>query len=557
MEKGRISNSESVSDSFRFAVADAETDPFIYGRIPVPFLWGVYDGKRFFTFTDTRKFAAWLHDFDGVVYAHNGGKFDWHYVLDFLYPHTELLIINGRLSRFQFGKAECRDSYNIIPEKLSEYKKDEIDYRLFEKSEREKPQNWRKIVNYLRGDCVYTYQMIEGFIQRHGVKLTQAGASMAAYEKLLGTKCPQSTPEYFDQFRPYYYGGRVEASILGRGKIDFSVYDINSAYPWAMCEGKHPATLQVSRRRSGIELATFVNDHPQSVIDITCVSDGAFPWREQVGKRIDYPRDKNIRDYLVTGHEVRVALKYGKLDKVKKWNGYYWPICLDFSSYLLPIYEARKEAKARGDKLTALLDKLQMNSLYGKFGADPRRYKRYVNFETEEFAGLLRGLRLGGHKYVNAGMLGGWLLGETETKQYEQRFYNVATALSITGRVRAHLFEAEQHCERVLYKDTDSIAVHGDCEVPVSHDLGDWKCEGHFDEYAIAGRKLYAFHHIDGETDEDGGAWKVRSKGVHLTAEQVCVVASGRVVSYQFDAPSFSVSRKPSFIRRNVSKQKY
>ena len=40
------------------AVADSETDPFKHGRFPTPFIWGLYNGKHYYEFTNTDDFVV-------------------------------------------------------------------------------------------------------------------------------------------------------------------------------------------------------------------------------------------------------------------------------------------------------------------------------------------------------------------------------------------------------------------------------------------------------------------------------------------------------------------
>ena len=69
----------------RVATADCETDPFKKGRIPRPFVWGFYDGDEYREFWgDTQDdFAEFLGQQDVICYMHNGGKFDFHYLIEY------------------------------------------------------------------------------------------------------------------------------------------------------------------------------------------------------------------------------------------------------------------------------------------------------------------------------------------------------------------------------------------------------------------------------------------------------------------------------------------
>jgi len=113
-----------------FAVIDAETDPFEFGAVIKPFIWGHYDGIEYTQFDKTEELVDFLMGRDEIVYAHNGGKFDFHFLLDYCEPYSELMIINGRISKLQLGACELRDSWNIITVPLSAYKKEDMVYSL-------------------------------------------------------------------------------------------------------------------------------------------------------------------------------------------------------------------------------------------------------------------------------------------------------------------------------------------------------------------------------------------------------------------------------------------
>ena len=130
-------------------VADSETDPFKEGRIPKPFIWGAYNGTDYHQFYSTDEFVEFISGIECIVYAHNGGKFDWHFIIDKLDAFSNLMVISGRLAKFQIGLAEFRDSYNILPMPLSAWEKDEFDYTLLEEEVRNIPENKIKIENYL------------------------------------------------------------------------------------------------------------------------------------------------------------------------------------------------------------------------------------------------------------------------------------------------------------------------------------------------------------------------------------------------------------------------
>lgn len=535
-----------------FAVIDSETDPFLKGRIPEPFVWGLYDGRefRYYTHETVHSMLQWIAEQKIIVYAHNGGKFDYHFLLPYMEPYDAVKIINGRLAQFFIGKAEFRDSINILPvplkkfELLDEYgntvKKQEFDYSLMERELRYKPENWQKIIEYLRDDCVTLYEAIKAFQSKYGRHLTQAGAAMAQWKKISKTKIPKSTGEYFEKFKHYYFGGRVQCFRTGIVNDRFSVFDINSAYPFAMLQ-MHPYGLEFIEE-TNIKAGENIAKH--SFYKIKAKSLGAFPTREK--NKLVFPDDGETREFHVTGWELQAAIDTDSAKDVEILSRITHIELQDFREYIEHFYQLRLTAKATDDKAGDLFAKLLMNSLYGKFGANPENYSQYVILPPDEMEGLLDP----SNDYEMSGELGPWILGERELEDEEMRYYNVATAASITGFVRAYLWKAIHKTgrENMLYCDTDSIAtIDSGNSLETGRELGKWKHEGEFVRAGIGGKKMYVFEYkkpypINPETGKPI-RYKTASKGVNLTPDQLWKVAEGETVIHEPDAPTFSVHK--------------
>lgn len=522
----------------KIAVSDAETDPFLFGRVPRPFAWGYYDGVQYREWwNDHEGYIAFLKSQPVICYAHNGGKFDWHFTLADLNPYDDIMIINGRIAKCYIGVCECRDSYNILPVPLAAYKKDKIDYKIMEASERNKPHNKKKIREYLKSDCVYLYELIQRFIQLYGIQITQASAALNQWKKISGNKPPQSTKEFYDAFSPYYYGGRVECFESGIINTDFSVYDINSAYPFAM-QNLHPYSGEFSRIEKFVPDADFYR--------VRCVSRGAFPYRgegnpgEFAGLR--FPSDGKRRNYYVTGWEYDAAIETKQIKEVEVLESVTFVDHVDFKEYIEHFYNMRLLAKAQKNEAESLFAKLLMNSLYGKFAANPENYRNYMIVPMDVIPGL------GPMGWSFAGELGPWALAEAPLDDEQKRYYNVATGASITGFVRAMLLRAIATSRGVMYCDTDSIAVRQKgSALPMGEKLGQWKFEGSFDKAGIAGKKLYIFRGIP---DRAGHRkFKTASKGARLTHAQLWEVAAGGIVISSLEAPKFSASASPDFAK--------
>ena len=131
-------------------VIDCETDPFEHGVFVKPFIWCFLDSNTEIVTRDVSEIIAYVRKRKLIVYAHNGGKFDYNFIMDFVSPQ-KVMRIGNRLSSFKIGKAEFRDSYNILPFPLSAYNKMEFDYSKLKHDAREKHMD--EIIRYVRSDC--------------------------------------------------------------------------------------------------------------------------------------------------------------------------------------------------------------------------------------------------------------------------------------------------------------------------------------------------------------------------------------------------------------------
>lgn len=553
------------------AVIDSESDPFKVGRIPKPFIWGFYDGgfmdenKPYYEFDTVEELVEFLRDKEYIVYAHNGGKFDYHYMLPFIEPFDEIMIINGRLAKFHIGICEFRDSFNIVPVPMAEYQKTEIDYSIFEPEERVKPENREKIRSYLFDDCRFLFDLVSKFVERFGVQLTQAGASMRQWQKISGLKSPNSSAEYYAEFHPYYYGGRCECFEVGLIEEPFESIDINSAYPRAMLE-RHPYYLEFMTLEGDTEILDFLKTAPRNEIGpaffkVKAVSRGAFPFRD-IDKSLWFPRDDEPREYYVTGWELLAAEDTMTAFIMEYQECRYFETLVSFSDYVYQFYNERKTAAKNGDKAGKLFGKLFMNSLYGKFAMNPDEFSEYAVFDPDLIGYLDESNREKWIEYKEkpftfAGELGPFVLGRADLDEEQKRYYNIATAASVTGWVRAYLWRAAQTCDGLIYMDTDSITARKTGPVEIGPELGQWEVEGRYTRGGVAGKKLYAFKYrpgtgpIDKKTGKRKG-WKLASKGVKLNARQILRVARGGKVTYNPEVPTYSVYRKPQFVQRDI-----
>lgn len=559
--------------------ADCETDPFLTGRTPEPFIWGLYCPSMYLTFNSTKEFVDCVKSKPILIYAHNGGKFDWMYILPYI-RESKAQIINGRYVSIFLGAAELRDSFCIIPEPLKNFGfKKEIEYWKLEKEHRDKYME-TEIKPYLHQDCKGLYDAVTQYRKIAGKRKTIAGNALA-FVKKLGLD-PGRTNYRFDRnYRRYFYGGRVEVFRPGTHK-DIYLLDIHSAYPFAMTHDH--ATGSDFHHQSGLGDLTK-EQIDRSFIWLRCNSKGAFPLRTKGldGGGLTFPH--GYGEYYVTGWEYNVAQEFGLISDVTIEGVSYTDQTINFTPYVAHWfdYKARHSAKDengnRIDPVNYTIGKIMQNSFFGKLAQDGTKYFDYKVVPAGTFICDATGkhpkeickickqpfkdhgwqlyLEYDNQEVHRRTSMWKYQLEDGEEWTGRKLFYNVATGASITGFARAHLLRAI--CllgrEHIIYCDTDGIVCDSSTDIsriPISDNLGDWGLDdksrlGHF-----AGKKLYgiSLSTINKETGKPN--IKIASKGSQLAYEDIETIIKGGTVEWHNPAPSFGIDGKAKFVHRKI-----
>lgn len=506
-----------------------------------------------------------------TIYAHNGGKFDYMFLLHRL---RGFVSFKGRgIMSAKIGKHEIRDSFHIIPERLANIQKDKFDYAKMKRGVRDKHRD--EIIRYLTNDCVYLLDVVKKFVGEFGLKLSIGQAAIAELRKSYKVaRLGENSDAYL---RNYFFGGRTEC-LAGRGHFQsgivgrkpFRLYDVNSMYPAVMSRHQHPIGNQFTVRRG-------LPDNSTCFIELECRNFGALVRRGDDG---EISADFESGIFRTTIWEYEAALELKLIENVRiKW-------CIDFaersdfSLFVLPRYEHRQQGKAILKSLQEgtpahfdalkddIFDKLIMNNGYGKFAQNPRKFKECYITDPGEIPGLdactsaVRQAAAMFPEMANNAIMKEWgTLPAMECERYwiwerptqHLRYNNVATAASITGAARATLMRAIAQADDPIYCDTDSLICRGLNGVEIHNEnLGAWKCEAELDEILVAGKKLYAYK-IAGKADDDPKRIKVRSKGVQgVTWRDLERILDDELIGFTNPAPTFSKTGSQNYMKRNV-----
>lgn len=530
----------------KVATLDLETDPFLYNRKPEPFCAGFYNGEDYIEIWgddcihELHRQLSQIKE-KHLIYAHNGGKFDFFYLLHEGYLENPIKIINGRIVKAHFAGHEIRDSYAIMPIPLAAYQKDDIDYKWFEREHRQKYKT--QILKYLYKDCVYLHDLTCKFLERFGAKLTIGGT---AIKQLMNMHPFENTHQAHDErIRPFYYGGRVQAIETGVLKGKFKVYDVNSMYPFVMAntlhafgEDNYQSVYTDKSARFVLNEKGFIKGNKTApyFIHFTGNNNGALPTREKQGLNFNV----EYGEFFATSHEVQVALKYNLITIDEIHELHFFDSGILFDDFVNKFINEKINAKKTKDKAGELFAKLIANSSYGKTAQNPENFFDYmIRYETDEYPDLDEWDL---HMNISADM--------EIWKRPAPRpmYYDVAIGASITGAARAVLLEALVNAKRPVYCDTDSIICEELTGVTLDpYILGAWDLEGTGDKLAIAGKKLYALF------NKNKGV-KMASKGAKLGHNDVLHLAQGREVLWQSDAPNFKLDGSTKFTKRTLKR---
>jgi DNA polymerase elongation subunit (family B) len=472
-----------------------------------------------------------------VIYAHNGGKFDFWYLSHAI--QNPIMFIDSRLVKAKLFHHEIRDSYKILPVPLKSIQKDDIDYRKMECEVRDKHKE--EISKYLRSDCVYLHDAVSKFIAQFGDVLTIGGAAMKEMGRYYDAE--NISPAADAIYREYFHGGRCE--VFESGKVHsekgFKLYDVNSLYPYCMQAFRHPTGEAQS-------IGAKLTRDPFYLAHVIADSKGALPVRTPDG--LEFPHGR-VESWC-TSHEIRAAQKLGIVKIRKVIECHSWTQTIKFDLFVDAWNTAKIEAEKNGDKMGRTFGKLIMNNAFGKNAQNPENFKDWKIFESEK--------ECENNGYEVESITNSVVIGKRDAVIHPRMYKNVAIAASVTGAGRAVWMQAFTKAVRPVYGDTDSLWCEQlNCEID-PHKLGAWKEEigneeGKITTLYIAGKKLYCAQNEKGKFyRKNGEPIKLASKGVAIKPEDIAKIACGKVLEIPIEAPSLRVGHEHKFIKRKIAR---
>lgn len=423
------------------------------------------------------------------IYAHNGGKFDFLALFDFLNKNFEIGIIqaHGRLIQIKVEVAPrryiyFRDSFSLFPvslKKLTEafkvsHQKGEID---FEKESFD-PEN-KNHIDYLKHDVIGLFECLEMFFRSPMIsdtkpRLTEGSTALAVFRTTM--KAPIKTPPMVIQkfARESYYGGRVE--IFRHEGYNLNLYDVNSIFPYMMRTKPLPVEY----------LGRSKNAHDFGFHDVTIyVPEMYIPPLPLRREKLFFPCGTFRGVYF--SEEIKAAEMAGaKIINHHEGHAFSETSGL-FDEYIDFFYDLRQ--KNENNSLN-YIGKRMLNCLYGKFGQKETTETLIQLTKNEEGTFKIFGSEETYKKY-GLGI-------KKEFRRAPHMMVNIASA--ITSYSRIHMLEGiQRHENEIRYTDTDSLFTSS--HNPSSKRLGEFKYEDTFKYGYFAIPKGYGLITKDDKTE--------------------------------------------------------
>lgn len=457
-----------------------------------------------------------------TVYFHNL-KFDGEFLIYWLLTHgyshitdkkeagnctfTTLISDKGqfycmeiyfKVTKSKKYRVKIMDSLKVLPFSVDEIAKAfdlpiqklEIDY-----DEYREPGHELTIdeIQYLKNDVEIVARALEILFKQNLTKMTTGANALFDYKNIIGRdkfNYYYPVPDYDEDVRQSYKGGFTYCNPVFQGRElgEGIVLDVNSLYPSVMYNRPLPYgdpiffeglykpdrlyKLYVQMFRCNFRLK------PGFIPTIQLKNTMGFIPTE-------YLTDSNGEDIVLCLTSVDLGLFFEHYDVYNlEWlSGWKWKAStMLFTEYIDKWYAIKQQATIDGNKPMRQLAKLQLNSLYGKYGTSPKCRSKIPVYDRQSDT----------VKYV----YGPW--------EDRQPIY-IPMATFITAWARFTTISAAQSVyDRFVYADTDSLHLVG-TEIPSQLDvdpvaLGAWKHESTFTRAKFLRAKTYV-EEIDGKLE--------------------------------------------------------
>ena len=339
--------------------------------------------------------------------------------------------------------------------------------------------------------------------------MTTASCAYKSYAKMNGDdymkyNFPILSKEFLTEWRKAYRGGRSQVNPYYQGKILHNIYryDINSMYPWVMMTQELPFGDPIKCDEPG--QYKFELYHLRITFEL---KPDNLPSLLKKGGLIEgfdssyYIDSDDMEEIWISNIDYELLQRHYRILYVEFLDiyGFYTSDEL-FKSYV-NLWYGRKQVDKGAQRI---VDKLMLNSLYGKFGSNIEGYHKIPKLDEDDSL-------------------------EFENSDIEDmKPYYLPIAIAVTSYAHKRLDDGimDAGIENFIYCDTDSIHTlkpMADCFVDQKK-LGYYKLEAIEDKGKYVRQKTYIYH-----TDEEGTKIvcaglpeKLKDKLIEQEKENIC-----------------------------------
>lgn len=408
-----------------------------------------------------------------IIFAHNGGKFDFLFLLNYLEKvrniEAKLICQSSRVTalKIRHGKQwiTLQDSYTLLAYSLNDLcdtfkpstrkMRGVIDFEK-EKISKENPLHRE----YLRADCLSLYEILQNyktlpFIKDVGVKLTRSSAGLAAWRTTLRKPIRTTTQEIQNFVRESYAGGRCE--IYRQIGSSARRVDVNSLYPTMMLKPLPTEHLGPSHRIEEFGFHDVTVEVPECYIPILWVKT----------PKLVFPTGR-FRGVFFS-EELKLAVINGaKIIKHHRGEAFTKTDYL-FTEFIENAYKMRLDNPSPHP--LNILAKDLMNHTYGKF-AEREEKKTTLKVNPDDFNTWPKRFKAfhSEKMFKKTGLI------EVETfKRSPHMLCHISSAITAYGRIHMAENIYLPYQDSILYTDTDSGDLKG--IPPTGTNLGELKHE--------------------------------------------------------------------------------
>lgn len=378
------------------------------------------------------------------------------------------------LKMLPFSVAEIADAFGL------EDSKGEIDYDEYRPVGHKLNESEK---DYLLKDVRIVGEALRHLFEQGNDKTTTASNAMADFKTRIGKKnflrwfpileCDSFLREaYKGAFT--YVNPKKAGKDIGRGKV----LDVNSLYPWVM----HEKFLPYGEPIKFDGEYEYDENYPLYIAKVQCrfdLKEGYLP-TIQIKKSLQFcpteyleSTEDEIVEMTMTSIDIELMKEHYDVGEFKMLGGYKFKASNTiFKQYVDYWTEQKIKAGKEKNKPLRTIAKLMLNSLYGKFGLNPKADRKEPYLDDE---GIVKYKRI-------------------ECPERETIYVAVAAFVTAYAREKT-ISTAQALYDRFIYSDTDSIHLEGleECEgIWVDpYELGAWKQESTFRKARFLHAKCY------------------------------------------------------------------